>query len=163
MRRIKLTRGKWATVDEEFYEAIHSMSPWFCHGQGYAARNRYDPETQVSTVVFMHHVIATLAGMAYIRVDHENGRKRDNRIKNLRSATHAENNRNKGKQRNNTSGYKGVSWNKSAQKWTARINNGTTYEHLGLFPSKRAAARAYDEGALKYHGSFAFTNFKRAA
>jgi hypothetical protein len=59
----------------------------------------------------------------------------------------------------NTSGYKGVARYK--HKWQAYIGANSKFIHLGLFDSKEAAAHAYDQAALQYHGKFARLNFQK--
>lgn len=54
-------------------------------------------------------------------IDHINGNPSDNRFCNLREATRSQNMHNQGVCSNNTSGYKGVCWHKSNQKWEACI------------------------------------------
>lgn len=91
-------------------------------------------------------------------LDHANGDKTDNRISNLRRATRADNNRNQPKQKNNTSGYKGVSWNKTYSKWVAYIGVDWKRQHLGYFDTLEDAHTAYKEAANRLHGSFANCN-----
>jgi hypothetical protein len=93
-------------------------------------------------------------------VDHINGDRSDNRICNLRLATKAQNGMNRGKQSNNTSGMKGVSWAKNAGKWSAHIKINRKKIHLGLFNNIEHAAAAYDSAAISLHGEFARTNFE---
>lgn len=86
-------------------------------------------------------------------IDHINGDKTDNRICNLREATGSENQRNRSKPKNNTSGFKGVSLNKG--KWMAQIMlNGKRY-CLGTFNTPKDASIAYASAAKTMHGKFA--------
>ena len=97
-----------------------------------------------------------LTGWLY--VDHRNGNTLDNQMHNLREATNAENARNQGS-RGGTSPYKGVSWHPRTQKWQAQIMADSKNHFLGYFTDETDAARAYDAGALKWHGAFARLNF----
>ena len=96
-----------------------------------------------------------------IQVDHINGNKLDNRKENLRLATNQQNNYNVGPQKNNKSGYKGVSWKKDKNKWEAKIRNNNKLKFLGYFDDLVEAGRAYDRAALELFGEFAWTNFPR--
>lgn len=89
-------------------------------------------------------------------IDHINGDCSDNRISNLREATHAENLRNTGPQRNSVSGIKGV-YLHQPNVWRARISVGKRAIHLGIFSDKEKAEVAYRVAAKKYHGAFART------
>lgn len=91
-------------------------------------------------------------------IDHKNGNGLDNRKENLRLCTHAENFRNRDKSVTNTSGYKGVTWNKQHRKWMAQISINYKRKTIGVFHSKDQAAIAYNIAALKYHGEFARLN-----
>lgn len=88
-------------------------------------------------------------------VDHIDGDTFNNTRPNLRLATSAQNGQNRGKQPNNTSGYKGVTWHKATQKWLAKIRvNGKTI-HLGVFNDIELANKACIAAREKYHGEFA--------
>ena len=89
------------------------------------------------------------------QIDHINGIKNDNRICNLREATISENGMNRTKQRNNTSGYKGVSWDKINKKWSSNIQINRQFKYLGRFDSKEDAYAAYCKAAKELHGEFA--------
>lgn len=98
----------------------------------------------------MHRVIMNPpVGM---EVDHINRNKLDNRRSNLRICTHAENLANRIKPRNNTSGYKGVVWNKSRSKWLAQITVKKRHIYLGQFDDIEEANEAYNLGFVKYYG-----------
>ena len=68
-------------------------------------------------------------------IDHVNGIRNDNRIENLRLATHSENICNSKLARNNTSGVKGVTWAKDRQQWRVRITHANKPEWVGSFDS----------------------------
>ena len=87
-------------------------------------------------------------------IDHINVARGDNRFSNLREATRSENLRNRGAQKNNTSGFKGVSWQKSSRKWDARINIHGKVVHLGYFDDPEDAYQAYCQAAKELHGEF---------
>jgi hypothetical protein len=90
-------------------------------------------------------------------VDHINGKTGDDRIANLRLATHQENLCNRGRQKNNRSGYKGVCLHKPSQKWHARINSKGRQHYLGIFNTPEEAHQAYSLAAQQLHGDFAKT------
>ncbi|WP_161489491.1 HNH endonuclease [Sulfitobacter sp. EhC04] len=90
-------------------------------------------------------------------VDHVNGNPEDNRISNLRLASHAENMRNRKKNANNASGLKGVHWCRTYLRWFASICVNKKRINLGSYPTKEAAHEAYCEAAERLHGEFART------
>jgi hypothetical protein len=93
-------------------------------------------------------------------VDHEDGNGLHCTWLNLRDATVGQNNCNRGPLRTNTSGFKGVTWHKRDERWQAAIGTGNEQRFLGYFADAAEAARAYDEAAKKFHGSFAVLNFR---
>ena len=89
------------------------------------------------------------------QIDHINGIKTDNRISNLREANNAQNMRNRGKQENNTSGLKGVSFHSHTKKYRATIQVDGKHIHLGLFDCPAAAYCKYQIAAHTHFGQFA--------
>lgn len=84
-------------------------------------------------------------------IDHINRDRLDNRLENLREATRQCNARNIGLQQNNTSGIKGVTWDKSRIKWVAFIKVSGKHIPLGRYADKSDAAMRRWE-AEKEHG-----------
>lgn len=91
--------------------------------------------------------------------DHKNGDGLDNRRGNLRVATLRQNSLNRGRRRNGSSLYKGVSWHKPSGSWEVRIACGKDRRHLGYFHDQKVAGRAYDAAAKVMHKRFARLNF----
>lgn len=89
------------------------------------------------------------------QIDHKNTVRWDNRWNNLREATGTQNHANSSRRRDNTSGFKGVSWHAPRKKWRARVMVERKEIHLGLFNSKRLACAAYIKAAKKHFGEFA--------
>lgn len=92
-------------------------------------------------------------------VDHINGNGLDNRESNLRLCVQSQNGANRGLGRNNTSGFKGVSYHQARKYWKAEIKVNYKPIFLGRFDKAEDAARAYDRAAIEYFGEFAFLNF----
>lgn len=88
-------------------------------------------------------------------IDHKNRVKNDNRWSNLRECSYEENNCNTSIRSDNTSGVKGVSWDKNRNKWQAKVQfKGKTYGagyHINLKDAEIAVSLKRDE----LHGSFA--------
>lgn len=84
-------------------------------------------------------------------LDHINRVRDDNRIVNLRPASFVENGQNRGLARNNTSGYTGVTYNRTCRKWQASICVRGKHHHLGLHTSAELAAAAYAEAKKSFH------------
>lgn len=89
------------------------------------------------------------------QIDHENRNQLDDRIENLRLATNSQNRANILKQSNNTSGYKGVTWNRVSKKWQVRLGINGKRLFLGEFFKIDDARRAYDKAAKEAFGGFA--------
>lgn len=91
-------------------------------------------------------------------IDHVNGIRNDNRIENLRPATHQENSRNSKIRADNSSGIVGVVWDKRDQRWVARIVISGRNLALGSFVDIDAAAAARQSAEIKF-----FAEFRRSA
>ena len=155
MKEIPLTRGLIALVDDEDYEEL-SQYKWQADGDGYATRNISHPTIPGKTIhLSMHRYLLGLEYGDPRKGDHKDTDRRNNRRGNLRICTVAQNVRNSGLRRDNTSGLKGVSWVNKYQKWIARIANQGQKIHLGYFDDPDKAYAAYCKAALELHGEFA--------
>ena len=106
-----------------------------------------------TTAVLMHRKI--LSAPTGMKVDHVNGDGLDNRRANIRLATSAQNAHNQKMSSANRSGVKGVSWNKRAGKWIARVMKDGVHVYLGLFDDIGAAEIAVSKARDELHGPYA--------
>jgi len=155
-RLIPLTQGKFAIVDAADYEWLNQWK-WQAkcdkkRNLWYAERSLYFPETQKQTSILMHRVL--INAQRGVEVDHRDRNGLNNQRSNIRACTPQQNQFNRGPQKNNTSGYKGVSWDKSRNKWKANITLRGKTINLGLFIIITDAAKAYAEAAKWLHGEF---------
>ena len=116
---------------------------------------------RVITVNWRHYFAHRLAWVfstgenPTLQIDHIDMNKSNNRMSNLREATSAENKYNVSIPERNTSGIKGVSWDKKSQKWKAQIQVRRIYHHLGFFRSIEDAAEVVKAARSRLHGDFA--------
>lgn len=155
-REIPLTQGKVTLVDDADFDWL-SQWKWRYHSTGYAIRRRQKADGPGSENIRMHRLILSPIPEGY-EPDHIDGDGLNNQRANLRLATHSQNHANRGMQRNNTSGFKGVSWQKKRKKWEARIRVNGHNVYLGYFDDIIEAARAYNRAAVKHFGEFARLN-----
>lgn len=110
--------------------------------------------TKASTTAVLMHRLLTGAKNG-TDVDHINGDGLDNRRCNLRVCSRAENLRNARVGQRNTSGYKGVSWQKDKRRWRAEITVNYKRIRLGEFKHLQDAVAARKEAERKHFGMFA--------
>ena len=153
MKRIPLTQGKFAIVDDDMYEYLNQWK-WHAtstNGGYYAVRS-----TRVSRIS-MHREILRLRKGDGIHTDHKNRNTLDNRKCNLRACTCHENNCNRVPRTNTSSQFKGVY--RCRNRWEAGIRKYGKRIYLGKFISEIQCAKAYDRAAKELFGEFAWLNF----
>lgn len=103
-----------------------------------------------------HHIVWVMIGRPPVKaIDHIDGNPANNDPSNLREATQAQNLRNRRISSHNTSGVKGVYWNKRIGKWHARVTVDGSVHHLGYHEDLEAADLIATLAREKYHGEFA--------
>jgi hypothetical protein len=88
------------------------------------------------------------------RIDHRDTNPLNNRLDNLRLCTHSQNMHNASKAKRNTSGVKGVTYDKSRGLWSCEVRCGGVRHRLGRYPTKGLAAVVRAKAALRLHGEF---------
>lgn len=146
---VPLTRGLEAVVDAAD-AALFAGFNWHAKAQRrtwIAARNRHRSEGPGPAQVLMHHVLCPQRP-GYV-TDHWDGNGLNNRRKNLRSATFAQN-------RHNSVGWgpygKGVS--KRGHRYRAAIQIGEAQITIGTYDTASEAQEAYAREAVRHHGEF---------
>ena len=137
-------------IDKADYELV-SQFRWWDDGHGYFVTSDH------AVHLFLHHLILPPKD-GYI-CDHANRIRHDNRRMNLRYATRSQNMWNKSLQKNNTSGYIGVSWHKRYEKYAAFLEWRGRSINLGRYNTAEDAARVRDKAARRLFGDFAVLNF----
>jgi hypothetical protein len=155
MKRISLTKGKEALVDDQDYKYLMQWI-WY-YSAGYARRTVTRAGRRIS--IFMHNVVAARACIVGSpEIDHRNLDGLDNQRRNLRPATRVQQVQHRGLRKDNRARFIGVTERARLRKWEARISVGGRYEYLGLHPTDRDAARAYNRAAIEHFGEFAVLN-----
>jgi len=165
MKRIALTQGKFALVDDEDYEWLNKWvwQAWTTKRDKkvyYAIRQNYI--NGIEGTLFMHRAILGLKLNDGKEVDHKDHNGLNNQRHNLRVASKSANMSNySGIRTNNTSGFTGVSWCKYKNKWRTQISLKGKITTLRYSHSKIKAAHIYDRAVIEFRDEFATTNFPR--
>lgn len=153
MKIIPLTQNKVTLVSDEDFEELNKHK-WYAYKNRnvfYALRHLKIENGKQTTISMHRTIVNTPKGMF---TDHKDGNGLNNQRENLRVCTHMENMWNCGKQKRNTSGFKGVNWHKGAKKWRASFSVNKKEIHIGYFASKKAAFKAYCLACIKYREEF---------
>lgn len=145
VKRIALSQGKYAIVDDEDFEELN-LYKWSLkkdskskRGLCYAIRSEYpDKDWNKSKTVIMHRVIMNAGGNEII--DHINGDGLDNRKENLRVVSNRANLNNRHSKKK--SKYPGIYFSKK-KRWIARITINGKRKYIGSFKNEKEAYKAY--------------------
>lgn len=148
MRKIPLTQGKYALVDNSDYEWLNRWK-WCCNSTGYAVTTGKMINRKKGITFLMHRLVMWLKPGDKLQVDHKNHNKLDNRKCNIRTCTPSQNNQNQRRK------DKGLSYCKQTKKWKVRIQHVGNSIWLGRYVSKTEAQKVYNKAAKKLFGEFA--------
>jgi hypothetical protein len=163
MKLIKLNgkygEGKFTKVDDWWYDELNQYR-WTLSGKGYVERYEYRNGKRI--LVAMHRLIAKTSNGKI--TDHYDQDRQNNQENNLRPCTKSQNGANRPKQKNNTTGYKYVTIDKTNKKrpFASQVWHKKKRHWIGSFQKKRWAAMAGDLTARALHGEFATLNFPNA-
>jgi len=104
---------------------------------------------KVHRLIFLLHY-----GYLPVEVDHKDNDRLNNKPENLRDASSHNNSCNSSTPKTNTSGYKGVSWDKSRGKWQVKIQQHGITKHFGRYRLKYKAIEACRKAREELHGEF---------
>jgi hypothetical protein len=158
MKTIPIGNGLAAIVDDDDFEWL-SRFKWcsgrHSDGKFIARRTLYlgkQPNGKFGyATILMHREILGVSD-SKVEVDHINGVTLDNRRANLRPCTKEQNQWNRGKNRNNSTGHKGVFRNHGG--FSARITANGKERCLGTFSTVEKAAKKYADASAELHGDF---------
>lgn len=155
---------RWKFRDRKYCKSDRSWKSWNGKNAGTTAGTldeRGYRDIRIFSKLYKAHRLAWLYvyGEWPNEIDHINRIRDDNSIENLRDVTGSQNQWNRSIETERTSQYKGVHWNKNANKWHVQIQINGKRKYLGLFTIEIDAARAYDRAALEHFGIYAKLNF----
>ena len=162
MKRIKLTQGQFAIVDDADFEWL-SQWKWYAEpprkqkGAGSSCNIWYAVREKG---IRMHREILGLKKGDGKQTDHRNGNGLDNKRVNLRICTRSENMQNL-HHRNKKGAGKHQGVHKQGRRWRAVIVKDGKRIHIGTYDLAKEAARAYDRKALELYGPEAKTNYPK--
>lgn len=158
-RVIPLTKGMYAIVDEADYEQLARFkwnARWSKFTCSYYAMRKGPAADGKQTSILMHREILGLKRGDPREGDHiHSGHTWDNRRNNLRISDGNGNAENRRRPRNNTSGFKGVTFVQSRGRYNANIGFNGKMKKLGYFKDPQAGAAAYLNAAQRLYGEFA--------
>ena len=158
MKKIKLTKGQFAKVDDEDFDKLN-IYKWQAvfdktTNSFYARGAKYLDGKQIH--FSMHRVILGLKNGDGLKGDHINHDTLDNRKINLRIVNNNQSAMNKNLRKDSSTGYKGVYMIKEnlLKKYRAKIRVDGKQIHLGCYETPEEAHDAYKKASVKYHGIF---------
>lgn len=139
------SNGKEYFFDKEDFDIVDKYT-WYVGTNGYV--------TCVNDELYMHNIVFPCDDGKI--PEHKNNKRNDNRKSNLRPATYIENAHNRDKGKNNTSGFIGVSKDKSRNKFYVTIGNNHKTIHIGRYDNFTDAVKERILAEQKYYGDYMY-------
>ena len=137
--------------DDKLYKIHKQTKKWICLSDNKPNGKGYIPIGINGKFYYLHRLIYLFHNPDWDihdispenEIDHDNINNSNNKIENLRILDHSGNQRNKNKKENCSSIYRGVYWDKHANKWKAEITIDGKKKHLGYFDDEHEACLMY--------------------
>lgn len=143
--------GDHILIDKEDYERVKQHT--------WNTDSRYAVATINGKKTYLHRfIMEAYTSLGASHIDHVNGKKLDDRRRNLRTCNKNENAANMKKSSGRSSKYKGVVYDRSKSKYKAEIKSNQKLHHIGYYDKEIDAALAYNKAAITYFGEFAKLN-----
>lgn len=156
MKKIKLTQDRYTIVDDNLYNILSKHNWYLNKNKNKLYARREETKDGKRKVVYLHRYIFELKNIDIngYHIDHINGNGLDNRFINIRKCTQSQNLHNISMPKHNTSGKKGVYFNKNKQRWVAEIFINNKKKYLGSSESFNEACEIRDHEGKKLCGEF---------
>jgi hypothetical protein len=142
---------KLAVKFSKLWNTRYADKPCGYYRNGYLNTAIFGKEYFVHRIVWAIHTNKKLSDY---EIDHINGKRDDNRIINLRIVNKNQQNKNLSVRNDNTSGIKGVSYDKNRKQWEAKIQSDNKKIFLGRFKIIEDAIAARKQAEQKYFGEY---------
>lgn len=145
-------------IDTEDYDKVKEHC-WYKDNNGYFKTNiRLDDNKR--KIILLHDYVMNWKKESNLLIDHIHGAdsRHDNRKSNLRLVSRFVNNVNQKTRKDNTSGVKGVDWDKEHKKWAVRISVNNKRMFLGRYDSFIEAKQVREDAEEKYYGEYSYKN-----
>jgi HNH endonuclease len=151
---IKLADGRTVLVSEEDEQFLKQWSWGLVRSTKTAYAGRGERIGGVYFKILMHRIIAERMGLQIegLEIDHKNHDGLDNRRENLQAVPKAVNQQRSNERSDNTTGFKGINWNKQQQKYVVRLSIEGIRHNLGTVETITEALILLDKGkaGLRY-------------
>lgn len=153
MKEINMKHDRKMLVDDEDYPLLNRFNWW-----AFKSRYTYYAQARIGGKMVLVHRLIMPARKNQI-IDHKDNNGLNNQKNNLRVCSFSQNNQNSKNREHNTSGFRGVHYNRRDKMYYCRIGNKGKRLFVGCFKDSTEAAKAYDVKAKELHGQFCKLNF----